>query len=568
MKLISTDVCRRYGLNVNPLSVETTGSGAVEMENCRVGSGSIRPTVASAWQFALPNFFVRQRNIDGDVTAQAEHYRFGSAYSDLAVRNRGTSSVRIEPKYGAGGPTEFAFKVSAPAGASTLAFYLRKSAAFDGADPTVTVSGGGLASPVASTLSVAADTWQSFVLSLTNPGTAGEYTVTVSAAGTAGEVYFDGMPDGVFVRSCRHYGYMFDESSARRTANPQITMSEAAAAAVPGVSVDHDMQTITVTAALTSSELWHRLIYDMCLAANQGRVSHVTEAGPDFTTSYAVIIGAGGSISGSYTSSAGRVVTITAPNLIAGTRVQLYDLAGSTELFNGVLATAGLTQIATWTADRQIRLRADHATKLPLEIVGLLTQSGLSFIDSQDDDTVYLGNGIDGSTCTEFIADGANIQVDVNDPDGVTSVQRLYAWMQWYQTTAAGIASPFFGAVAALDSADYLIDQALADIKLDNVGSLPVLFTGGYLARRDGTTVIASTSGSIQMDPGKAYIAREASADLAQIRKMVEADTTFTAAGSGAGTMRYFERGTTTELIPPKSVTGTGQPIDSALRTP
>lgn len=198
-------------------------------------------------------------------------------------------------------------------------------------------------------------------------------------------------------------------------------------------------------------------------------------------------------------------VSITAPALISGSRVQLYSVTDSAELLNTELAAEGLTYTALYTENKVIRLRADHASKLPLETLGVLTESGLTFLDVQADDDVYLSNGIDGSTVTEFAPDGANIEVDIDDPDGITNVQRLYAWMQWYMTTEQGVRSPFFGAMSALDSANYQINQAKADIKLDNVGALPVRVVGGYLYRRDGSTVIAASSNSIQIDPGKAY---------------------------------------------------------------
>jgi hypothetical protein len=44
-------------------------------------------------------------------------------------------------------------------------------------------------------------------------------------------------------------------------------------------------------------------------------------------------------------------------------------------------------------------------------------------------------------------------------------------------------------------------------LKLDNRSANPVIINGGYLSRDDGTTVIATGSGSIQMDPLKAYLA-------------------------------------------------------------
>lgn len=198
-------------------------------------------------------------------------------------------------------------------------------------------------------------------------------------------------------------------------------------------------------------------------------------------------------------------VVVSAPALISGSRVQLYNLTDDVEVLNAELVSAGMTYTAPFTSNKIMRLRADHASKLPLETVGVLTASGLTFLDVQAEDDVYLGNGIDGGAVSEFAPDGANIQVDINDPDGVTNIQRLYAWLQWYMTTEEGVRSAFFGAVSAIDSANYVINQTKADIRLDNVAAFPVRVVGGYLSRRDGSTVIAPLSHSIQMDPGKAY---------------------------------------------------------------
>lgn len=198
-------------------------------------------------------------------------------------------------------------------------------------------------------------------------------------------------------------------------------------------------------------------------------------------------------------------VDISAPALIAGSRVQLYSVTDGVQLLNTVLVGTGLTHTLPYVADKVIRLRADHATKLPLETIGVLTATGLTFLDVQDEDKVYLTNSIDGSTVTEFVPDIPNIQVDINDPDGVTYVQRLYAWFQWYMTTAEGIASDFFGAVYAIDSTNYIIDQSKADIRLDNVSLMPVMVTGATLTRKDGTTILAPTTNAIQIDPGRSY---------------------------------------------------------------
>lgn len=199
-------------------------------------------------------------------------------------------------------------------------------------------------------------------------------------------------------------------------------------------------------------------------------------------------------------------VFITAPSLISGSRVQLYNITDGVEMVNTVLAGDGLSYELPFVEVKVVRLRSDHASKLPLETIGVLASAGLTFLDVQSEDNVYLGNGVDGSLVTEFAPDGPNIQVDINDVDGVTDVVRLYAWLQWYMTTEEGVRSVFFGSVSAIDTANYVIDQAKANIKLDNISPTPLRVIGGNLTRRDGSTVIAASSGSIQMDPGKAYV--------------------------------------------------------------
>lgn len=215
----------------------------------------------------------------------------------------------------------------------------------------------------------------------------------------------------------------------------------------------------------------------------------------------------GATITGVYSDSAGTHVTISAPSLPSGARVQIYNATDSAEIYNGTLSGAGLSLPVTWTADKTIRLRATKIGKLPLEATGVLSSSGLTFLSTMADDAVYTANAVDGSAVTEFAPDPPNLQVDITDGDGLTTPQRLYAWMQHYLTTSAGVASGFFGGLTAADTANYAIDPARVDLKLDNQSASPVLIVGGYLYRTDGTTVIAATSGSIQMDPGRAYTA-------------------------------------------------------------
>lgn len=282
--------------------------------------------------------------------------------------------------------------------------------------------------------------------------------------------------------------------------------------------------------------------------------SYVLQGGAKFTrlvTTGTLSVVNGGRVAMSYGDSTGTFYMVSVPNFQIG-RIQLYNLTTGQQLFNDEIVSDLVTLVQASPGD-VIRLRADHDVMLPLESTAVMTSSGITFLDAQVADTVYLESGLDGSTVTEFAADGPNIQIDINDPDGITTVQRLYAWLQYYQTTPLGIASPFFGAMVATDAANFIIDQTLVDLKLDNISGAPLRIVGGYLTRKDGSTIIASTSGSIQMDPGKAYAVTVAGSgtgtvDNAAIAAAVWANATRTLTTSSAPTAAQVATAVRTEL--------------------
>jgi len=480
----------------------------VTFRNCTMPPQMSLARVGSNLETTYKDTVVSIMYRDSDPTKHERYTPAGSMLRDNDVYWRGASSVRMDCWY-SGITHTYSFTFPLAAGqTATLVGAMRYNATYGTSfAPRVTASVSGQADVQVVAPAGSPDAWHPYSLTVSNTKAYRvDVTVTYSAASAANTTgaycWFDGVPDSPWVETVRHFGYVFD-NNVYRTADPRITMTEAAALALP-VVVDHTAQTITVTGAVTTAEVFQACIADLCQTANLGRAVHITSSdGSDFTTSYSVV--GRSNVTGAFTDATGRAVTITAPALIAGSRVQIYDLTSATEIYNGVLAGTGLTLATTYVSSHIIRLRAEHSTKLPLETVGVLTSSGLSFLDVQDEDTVYLQAGIDGSTVTEFATDGTNIEVDINDPDGITTVQRLYAWMQHYQTTEEGIRSVFFGALSAIDDVNFVIDQALVDMKLDNVSGIPLRVIGGHLTRKDGSTVIATNSGSIQMDPGKAY---------------------------------------------------------------
>jgi hypothetical protein len=144
--------------------------------------------------------------------------------------------------------------------------------------------------------------------------------------------------------------------------------------------------------------------------------------------------------------------------------------------------------------------------KEPIE--GSFTFAVTSTINSLPTTQVAFANyttfGVDGSTIPEFSWDNGNIEVDINDADNSTSVQRFAAWYYYFITTSVGISNAFGGILwESINSIK--VNAASVSVKIDNTKTSPLILTGGRLYRTDGATIIASLSGSIQIDYDPVY---------------------------------------------------------------
>lgn len=203
----------------------------------------------------------------------------------------------------------------------------------------------------------------------------------------------------------------------------------------------------------------------------------------------------------------------TISGITANSRIQIYNETTATELVNQIVTGTSFTyqyyEGVQITNGDTIRLRLTYvngaSARLPKELTTLAASNSFNFLANQTSDEVYNNNGIDGSTVTEFSADYPNVQIDANDVDGVTTVQRIYAWFAYVLYSEDGIRN-FFGGLIAEDEVNYKIQETIVDLKIDNTNSsTPLMVIGGRLYRDDGSTVIAATSNSVQLDPDKAY---------------------------------------------------------------
>lgn len=523
-------------LGVNNQGVVTNSVAGLRLvrctlNNCTVGTMQLATSVfVTAPANPLAEFSFVNKN--SDVTVQEIQTARGFIARDNTVNKNSTSSIRFEPQIANLALSRSYLLAGASAGQTYL---VRGSLRFDttygtATPPSVTLSGQG-STPATFTAPATADAWHDFSLTVT-PSSTGSLTLTVTGTSTAttGNYYLDGVIIPPFIVATRHYGYLYN-NAIFQAVDPVITESDASiVAAYTGIAINHTTSTITLTEDFTAAELYDYLKYDLGLTANLDKSDYVSgtlallnigsynlvingctfTSGGTLTTTGTITLGTGGNFVGTRIDSTGSISSAiaTVTGLIAGSRVQIYNVTTSTEVANEIVASTSWTlnyyNGSQFTSGNQIRIRVSKLGYLPQTLLAVATTTGFSVPASQQTDTIYVSNAIDGSTVTEFSADYPNIQIDISDPDGVTSVKRIYAWLRYIETTTSGI-SQWFNSISADDESNYKIYVSIIDLKLDNTSATPVRIIDGRLYRDDNSTVIASTSNSIQLDPDRVY---------------------------------------------------------------
>jgi hypothetical protein len=222
------------------------------------------------------------------------------------------------------------------------------------------------------------------------------------------------------------------------------------------------------------------------------------------------------SYTGSITDSSGTrsFGVYSVSNLVVGSRVQVYNVTQSFEVFNGVVNSTSLNRgfITEMAEGDSIRVRITYQSgvvaKQPQEFFVTCRFPSWEVSANQVDALEYNAFGVDGSSITEFALDldNGNIEVDVTDLDGITQIQRIGSWYYAELMSSDGI-SNLFEAFVWLSANQIAIDQSKVDLKIDNRRNEPLVLTGGRLYRLDGSTIISSTSNSVQIDFSPVYIA-------------------------------------------------------------
>lgn len=191
-------------------------------------------------------------------------------------------------------------------------------------------------------------------------------------------------------------------------------------------------------------------------------------------------------------------VTVTGPT--AGSRIQIYDLTSSTELYNGTPTFPYTwTDPSVYAADREIRLRVAYvnagtsANQFFSGTIGTATETAyaLNYLFAPETDTVYAANAIDGSAVTDVVKNNATDRIEINKASGTISVAQLYAYEMYYLFTATGIAADP-QVITAIDTANYLVANSWKFKNVTTGPNVALTITGGWV--RDSSTLLSITT--------------------------------------------------------------------------
>lgn len=206
--------------------------------------------------------------------------------------------------------------------------------------------------------------------------------------------------------------------------------------------------------------------------------------------------------------------TLQMPNIQQHSRVQIYNATSGAELLNDVVGAGGVnhTMISgvDYTAGDTGRVRVAYQSGAvafdPIELEFTFAESttvnALPLVQSAA--ASHNDFGLDGAGVTEFAWDSGNVEVDINDADNETTIQRIGAWWHHFITTDIGIAEAF-GAMAWESVNSIRINSSAVDLRIDNRKTQPLKLVGGRMYRDDGQGIIAATSNSVHVDYAPVY---------------------------------------------------------------
>ena len=338
------------------------------------------------------------------------------------------------------------------------------------------------------------------------------------------------------------------KQEVRLVVDPELASTETEAQAITGIDLNFATSTLTITEDSNTQELYDYYKYQLAQSANMQYADTFVKAGDGFniddwdlvvdgcvytgdvTTTETITLQNGGSVVGTTTDKNGTIsrLAYSITGLVQHSRIQIYNLTTSAEIYNNsVNATSYSAQYIDGTGittGDEIRLRVTRQNGanayLPFEATAIASASGFSFKVSQQLDAVYNGNGIDGSSVTTLTSDFPNVQIDVDDSDGTVDVREIYARYVNIITSEEGMRQ-WFGGITAINTVNYQVNTAIANLTIQNVGSNAVNLGVARIYRDDGAIILAPGNAPITQDNGEfvQFIQPQVESATAGIRK-------------------------------------------------
>jgi len=328
------------------------------------------------------------------------------------------------------------------------------------------------------------------------------------------------------------------KQEVRLAENTSVVLSKSDAAALTGIDINFNTNTLTITedhgaqnlydyyqreleydAKLAFAEEWVRAGDAFDLAAWDVVVDGCTYTG-DMTTTGTITLSNGAIFLGDRTDSSGTVLAprnVSITGLVAGSRVRIYNSTTASEVYNDVVAgtsyAASYAEGVGYSEGDTLEVRASETTQLELTSQVSVTSSGWSLLASQETNSTYATHGVDGSTVTGITWDGGNMEFDFNDPDNQVVGGDIAAWYFYFITTSTGI-SEAFGALSWPQVNRISNRTAVRAITFDNTKSDPLIIKDCWIDRDDSTSIISATSNSIQIDPPAVFVAETSTSGL------------------------------------------------------
>lgn len=173
------------------------------------------------------------------------------------------------------------------------------------------------------------------------------------------------------------------------------------------------------------------------------------------------------------------------------------------EIYNaqpGAVSNIGVQYESGARADSTIRVRViavngSTSAEKWIQTTLTATTTNVAVSVTQESNTVYVANGVDGSLVTECSISTNGIDIFVDDPDNTTTGQRIYNWYINYLASSAGIRDSN-DYISATDQTHYVYDLTLQIRNLDTVNPLNILGANIVPASGDATDIFDLSNGA------------------------------------------------------------------------